>query len=74
MKEVVLTENERLKAFLYLLLRDAVNFGAMEKALQEVNYIDNGRKGINYTEKTQAAYAERMARSVLGAASGRAHG
>ena len=39
-KTKLMSEQERLKAFIYLLLRDSVNFGAVEKALQEVNAID----------------------------------
>lgn len=61
-----LTEEQRLQAFLYLLLRDHVNFGAMESALQSINVIDTKGGGVNFTEKKQAAYALAMARSVLG--------
>lgn len=58
------TAEQRLQAFLYLLMRDSVTFGAVEKALQEVQRIDCG-SGIRYSEPKQAAYADRLARDIL---------
>lgn len=60
-----MTEHERLTLFLYLVLRDAVNFGALEKALEEVRKVDKIGKGVKYSEAHNANYAAFLASQIL---------
>jgi hypothetical protein len=59
-----MTQEQRLQVFIYLLLRDCVNFGAAEKALQDLDKADQAI-GVKFSEPSQAAYALTMARNIL---------
>lgn len=55
---------DRLQAVLYLLLRDEVSFGKMERIVADMEASGNEDKFL-FSESTQATYAYKMAKRIL---------
>lgn len=59
----------KLNAFLYLLLRDKMTFGEIEKIIKETEYVSNApcqeKIVYNFSEKFQAEYVQSIVDRLL---------
>jgi hypothetical protein len=56
-------QHDRVQTFLYLLMRNKLNTGAVESLMDDVRAI-NGKE-VNFTSKHLAAYADCLAEELL---------
>ena len=54
----------KLKAFLYLLVRDELPFGKVERILKDIERADHDNP-IVYSEGVQAVYAEQLTKRLM---------
>lgn len=59
----VLRQEARLQQFLYLLVRDHIPFGTLERILQNIR--ETQGKDVQFSEGAQAAYAMHVAQQLL---------
>lgn len=64
-----MSEKARLKLFIYLLLRDRMPFGAIEKVMEDLKKVEEQARAkhldVKYSEPLQEEYAEVIATRLL---------